>query len=158
MIFDIDAGGQKERVSWTDGTSDVAFLAFDRDGNGTIDDGSELFGSATRLRDGSVAEHGFQVLADFDAAGTRDGRIDLNDPIFPSLRLWLDRNHNGASESNELFALPDAGLTTVLTSYSESRRVDRHGNRYTYVGTAFVLRHGRQRQRAVSDVFLTVQR
>ena len=159
MDFDIDAGGQSERVSWTEPDSQVAFLALDRNGNGTIDNGSELFGTATPLSDGSTAPNGFIALADIDQmGGVPDGRIDSRDSIFPSLRLWLDRNHNGRAESSELLPLADSTVTTVFTAYRESRRVDRNGNRYAYLGRALVEKNGRDHPRVVSDVILAVQR
>jgi hypothetical protein len=72
--------------------------------------------------------------------------------------LWIDRNHNGQSESDELYGLDGFGVSTIFTNYRESRRTGRRGNRYVYVGSALVLRDERERRRAVTDVFLTVQR
>src|SRR5262249_36088373 len=87
--FDLGGDGAREQVSWTAPGSAVAFLVLDRNGNGIIDDGSELFGTATRKRDGTFAANGFAALADLD--GGSDGKIDASDPIYSQLRLWVDR-------------------------------------------------------------------
>ena len=74
--FDIDADGVLDQVAWTSTDSDVAFLVLDRNDNGVIDDGSELFGTATRKRDGSLAADGFDALLDLDGGpAVSDGRM-----------------------------------------------------------------------------------
>ena len=149
--FDLTATGQQSVVSWTRADSSVAFVVLDRNGNGQIDDGSELFGNATVKSDGTRAQHGFEALADIDA--NRDGKLDSSDPIYGSLRLWLDRNHNGISEASELLRLGDAGLTTVFTAFTERRRVDRHGNEYRYEGSSLLRQGNEEVRRRVFDVF-----
>lgn len=62
--FDINATGQPKRVAWTKRNDDVAFLVLDRNGNGVIDDGTELFGTATVRSDGTRALNGFDALLD----------------------------------------------------------------------------------------------
>lgn len=69
VLFDIDGDGQLNRIGWTSREGDDAFLALDRNGNGFIDDGTELFGNATRLRSGLAAANGFDALAEFDENG-----------------------------------------------------------------------------------------
>lgn len=61
-------------------------LMLDRNGNGHLDDGSELFGDSTILPNGMKGSNGFQALVYYDANG--DGRIDANDPIWSQLRVW----------------------------------------------------------------------
>ena len=152
--FDIKARGTPRRVAWTRTASRVGFLALDRNGNGAIDDGSELFGTATPTGTGACARNGFLALAELD--GNNDGRIDKDDPIYSSLRLWIDTNHNG-SESEELMTSQDAGITTLFTEYGEDKRLDRHGNWYRYEGTALVrTKGGVEIARRVYDVFLII--
>ena len=154
VSFDINAGGKSDQVSWTEPDSSVALLALDRNGNGFIDNGSELFGDATLMSNNRIANNGFEALSDFDV--NADGRIDANDAVFHSLRLWLDRDHDGISDGDELLSLDDGGVTAIFTQYRESRRVDRNGNRYAYVGSALIVRRDREHRRAVFDVYLNV--
>jgi hypothetical protein len=154
--FDIDANGDIEQLSWTEPDSDVAFLVWDRNGNGQIDNGSELFGDATLKSNGEPALNGFEALIDLDGNAASDGRIDSSDAAYTALRLWLDRNHNGISEGHELQTLHEAGVTTIFTAYRESRRVDRNGNSYRYVGRALVRTNGRDAPRKVFDVYLSI--
>jgi hypothetical protein len=159
VVFDIDADGVLDQVAWTEANAPVAFLALDRNQNGTIDNGAELFGNATPKADGTTAANGFEALEDLDGGpGVSDGQIDARDAAYARLRLWLDRNHNGISEADELITLEQAGVTRILTRYHESRRVDRYGNAYRYVGVAMLHRDGHEVLRRIFDVFLvTVQ-
>ena len=79
MLFDIDADGYSESVTWVSPEARDAFLFLDRNGNGIVDDGSELFGDATYLFSGEIAQHGYEALAEFDLfeyGGNGDGVID----------------------------------------------------------------------------------
>jgi hypothetical protein len=127
---------------------DDAWLALDRNGSGTIDDASELFGTATRLQWGGLARDGFQALAELDE--NSDGRIDANDSQYTALRLGGDANRNGVSEPLELQTLVQAGIVSLSLDYRESRRTDRWGNRFALRSRA--LTTGSPRRRAVVDV------
>lgn len=147
-----------QRVGWTEPDSEVAFLVLDRNENGIIDDGSELFGNATPKRDGSRAANGFEALLDLDGGPeSSDGAITASDGAYTRLRLWLDRNHNGRSEPDELLTLEEAGVVAIFTDYEVGRREDRHGNRYALSGTALVEKAGQQLRRRIFDVVLSTQ-
>lgn len=120
--FDIDGDGVTEAIAWTQPDSATGFLAFDRNGNGAIDSGGELFGNNTRLADGSLASNGFDALTELD--GNHDGRVDASDPAWWSLLFWRDANHDGVSASSELSPLAARGISTIRTDYKRSGRKD----------------------------------
>jgi len=129
VLWDINGLGKVRRVAWpVDGNT--AWLALDRNGNGFIDSGSELFGNTTPLSDGGFAEHGYLVLAEYDV--NKDGRIDARDPVFASLRLWQDFRRNGICESGELVGLAESGILSLSLKAKASEHRDRWGNRFRY--------------------------
>jgi len=126
------------------------WLARDLNQNGRIDDGSELFGSNTRLGDRTAA-NGFEALDALDE--NRDGVVDARDPAFDELRLWRDSDGDKRSTPRELSRLSDVGVASLRTSYQVVPRCDVRGNCEQERGS-FTMTYGTKG--SVIDVHLKV--
>ncbi|MGY6646184.1 MAG: calcium-binding protein, partial [Salinarimonas sp.] len=104
--FDLDNNGFASHTAWLGGGS--GFLALDVNGNGRIDDQSELFGAVSF--DGPD-DHGFAKLALYDENG--DGVIDAQDSVFGDLLIWRDFNGDGLTDEGELFTLDELGIVSI---------------------------------------------
>ena len=122
--FDLTRLGVSHGSDWP--TATTPWLALDRDGNGTVDDGGELFGSATRLSSGGFAKNGFEALRDLDR--NHDGVFDARDPAFAHVVAWADRNNDKRSEPRELTTLADRGVTSISLHDKSDPRCDARGN------------------------------
>jgi hypothetical protein len=143
VSFDLMSAGTPQQWAWTAANSDDAFLVLDRNGNGRVDEGAELFGNFTP-QPAAPDPNGFRALAVFDQAaqgGNGDGVIDNRDAVFTALRLWQDINRNGFSEPGELHPLPELGVAALALDYKESRRHDAHGNVFRYRAKVYGAEH-----------------
>lgn len=149
--FDIDADGMVEQIGWTAGATSQSFLWLDRNGDGSVSNGSELFGNHTVLPNGSDATNGFAALAEFDSNG--DGAIDDEDEIWPQLMLWTDTNHDGVSEPEEIEFISSSDIARIGTDYYFSLRRDRFGNLFRYRSTVWQRLGANLVPRPVYDIF-----
>ncbi|MFA6075012.1 MAG: calcium-binding protein [Negativicutes bacterium] len=104
--FDLGTDGFAERATWI-GKGD-GLLALDKNDDGKINNGSELFGDAMRKKDGTFAKDGFDALADYDI--NKDGKIDANDEIYSKLKVWVDADGDGITDDGELKTLSELGI------------------------------------------------
>jgi len=159
VVFDIIGSGKPVAIAWTSAGSGNGFLALDRNHNGTIDNGTELFGDVTP-QPSSKTPNGFLALSEFDTpeyGGNLDGVIDASDAVFGSLQVWIDDNHDGVSQTRELHTLSELGIISISVEYKSSGRVDQYGNRFLYrAKVTFASNTGSAPgQELAYDVFLT---
>jgi hypothetical protein len=155
--FRVLPGGPLQQMSWTDENWRNGWLALDRNGDGTIDDFTELFGNYT-AQPPSDDRNGFLALAVFDDpanGGNGNGVIDPGDSVYSRLTVWIDANHNGYSEPNELHTLQELGIFKIGLTYRDTPFVDRFGNRFRYRGS--IWDQGSTDREACYDVFLVIQ-
>ena len=131
ILFDHDGDGVRTGTGWLQG--DDAFLALDRNGNGTIDNGGELFGVDTVLANGQTATNGFAALADLDS--NHDGQFSNLDAQFANVKVWRDLNQDGSSQSNELQTLATAGIASISLSSTATNVALGNGNVQSAAGS-----------------------
>ncbi len=129
--FDHAGDGFKELSGFVG--ADDGLLVWDKNGDGQVNSGAELFGNETVLGDGTKADNGFLALADLDSNG--DGVFDVNDDKFSELRVFQDKNQNGQADDGELLTLSDAGVQSISLEYSNSSTVDENGNEHRQLGS-----------------------
>lgn len=118
--FDLDNNGFAERTAWI-GTED-GFLALDKNGNKSIDNGGELFGDQFVMLNGNVSSTGFEALSSYD--DNKDKVINALDPVFGELFVWIDSDTNGKTDENELESLYDLGITEIDLCVTSNEKVD----------------------------------
>jgi hypothetical protein len=128
VMFDISGTGHPIQMGWTTASADNAFLALPGP-DGLVHSGKQLFGNFTP-QPPSANQNGFAALAVYDKNG--DGVIDAKDETFSSLRLWIDANHDGISQPEELYTLPSLGVNSISLKYREDDRTDQYGNVFRY--------------------------
>ena len=154
-LFDHDADGVRTGTGWL--RPDDAWLVLDRNGNGTIDSGRELFGVDT-LIDVTTYSHtgapitvtrnaanGFEALRSLDtgngtvgSAGHGDRVFNASDAQFANVRVWRDLNGDGVSQAAELQSLAAAGIASISLNPTTGNTDLGNGNSIT--GTAVVTR------------------
>ena len=113
VYWDIDQDGMREATAWT--TGEDGFLAYDRNGDGIINDHGELFGTEV--------DDGFLILSEFDS--NSDGVINASDTAFDDLIVWIDANSDGVSQADEMYSLTDLGITEIdLDASAVSYEID----------------------------------
>ena len=140
-FFDLDNNGFAEKTSWV-GVKE-GLLAYDKNGDGVINGGNELFGDRTLMKDGkTLASSGFAALTEYD--DNKDGKIDSNDVIYALLRIWQDADGDGIASAGELRRLVDLGIVSIGLSYSNTGVTDSANNIQVRTGT-FTLADGSSR-------------
>ena len=131
VYYDMDNNGFLEKTGWVDAKSGI--LVLDKNNDGKIETGNELFGDRTILADGKTASSGFEALATLDS--NHDGVIDAKDKLFSQLRIWVDRNGDGISDKDELVTLAQAGIKSLNLKHKEINQLDANGNTIARVGS-----------------------
>ncbi|MDD3597480.1 calcium-binding protein, partial [Sulfuricurvum sp.] len=112
--FDLDNDGVRQRTGWVQSTD--ALLVFDKNQDGVINNGTELFGNNTILKNGTKAANGFEALKEYDE--NKDGLIDNRDNIYNTLQLWQDTNSDGVTDTGELHSLSELGVASINLDYA----------------------------------------
>jgi hypothetical protein len=134
-------------------TARTPWLALDRNSNGAVDDGGELFGSATHLASGALAENGFVALRELDT--DHDGQLTPADAGWSQLRLWNDGDADRVSSSTELTTLGARRLVSIDLGYAVEKRCDDRGNcEVERAGFRYVDESGVEKSGVVIDVHL----
>jgi hypothetical protein len=145
-------------VGWTHADADDAWLVMDRNGNGVVDDGAELFGNNTPVypdadQSDVTTDNGFEVLRFLQGSGygvsVPDAILDRRDAAFHRLLLWRDVNHDGLSTPDELSPASSA-LRSIAIDYRTINKI-RKGNAIRQVSS---VTHLDGRERAIIDIWL----
>jgi hypothetical protein len=131
VAYDFFGNGNFTATQWVASQGNDAFLVLDKNQNGKIDNGAELFGLGILVQSNTRAANGFEELAQYDQGylgGNEDGVINAEDAIWSKLGLWLDNNADGVSSPDELFDLATFNMTELAIEGKENGRRDPAGN------------------------------
>ena len=148
--FDLFATGKKVSTGWVSGNDGL--LVMDRNHDGVINDGSELFGSSTTMSNGQKATDGYAALRDLDT--NHDGVLDSKDAAFADLQVWVDANSDGVTETGELKSLASLGITSISTQATADLSKD-NGN---LVGLTSSYQTSDGANHAAADVWFVADR
>ena len=148
VAFDINSTGHPVLLEWISPSD--GFLVYDQDNDGLISSGRELFGNATQANGFRYFSNGFLALQSFDADGNRS--INHNDPIFSQLKIWVDANSNGLSETNELQPLTKYSIISINLNYVDliKPKILKHSGSYIGQISSVQTHHGPM---AIFDVY-----
>ena len=131
ILYDLNGDGIKTGTGWVAATD--GFLVLDRNGNGTIDNGTELFGDSTQLAAGGTAADGFAALAGQDS--NFDGVVNALDANFANLQVWQDLNQDGISQAGELKTLTELGIASLNLAKTANSQTLTGGNQIADLGS-----------------------
>ena len=131
VYFDHDGNGFAEKSGWVG--KDDGILVRDINNNGTIDNGTELFGNNSVLSSGENALNGFEALKELDS--NKDGVFNSSDEAWNTVKVWKDSNQNGIVDNSELLSLEQANIAGINLNYNEQELVDGNGNTHAQTGT-----------------------
>ncbi|MFO1389271.1 Ig-like domain-containing protein [Cellvibrio sp.] len=134
--FDYKGDTFKENTGWVG--ADDGLLVLDKNNDGKITSGNELFGNSTLLKNGTFASNGFVALAELDT--NNNSKIDVGDASFSKLKVWRDLNQDGISDEGELFTLSQLEIASIGLNYStQIDQIDSNGNRHNQIGNYTLL-------------------
>ena len=128
--FDMKSSGSLLKTGWVNANDGL--LARDLNGDGLINNGSELFGDITKLPNGKSAADGFAALSMLD--NNRDGVINVKDASWKDLKIWIDRDSDGHTDTGELVSLDSAGIVSLKLGAKSSTATE-NGNKIGLVSS-----------------------
>lgn len=131
VFFDHNNDGFSERSAWV--SPDDGLLVLDKNGNGIIDSGGELFGNNSELNNGTLAKNGYEALKEFDI--NKDNIIDAKDSIWEDLKIWKDVNSDAKTNSSELLSMEEAEIKSISLNYRNSNHIDQYENKHKQVSS-----------------------
>jgi hypothetical protein len=148
--FDLSADGSSVQTGWV-APSD-GLLVLDRNQDGVINDGSELFGTSTALQNGSKAIDGYQALSEMDS--NKDGVINSQDTSFSKLGVWIDSDSDGKTGNYELKSLTDLNITQL----NLEAQITRDSNQGNLIGLTSSYQTADGSSHAAADVWFVVDK